>query len=564
MSLSAEAFGRLERLALHSHLREELGAPIYSILEFTAILLEDARRLDLHAAVEDLLRVQAAGKAFTTLIDSCIDLESHAHEGGIEQFCAGLRHDLRTPLNAIKGYGEMLIEDADTDGGEAQALVPDLQRIVTAVDHLLQIIPEIVRWDAPALADRAGSSQDAQVLVDSVVRTLGLEKPQDRLSTPGHILVVDDNLHNRQILSRRLERDGHRVTLAEDGLAALEAVKAESFDLILLDLMMPGLNGFEVLLHLKQDEALKSIPVIMVSALDEIGSIVRCIEYGAEDFLVKPFNPVLLRARIGACLEKKRLRDLEKLYLANVERELHTAAAIQAAILPAVFPSIAGVQGHGLMVPAKEVGGDFYDFIPLGEGRVGIAVGDASGKGLPAALLMAIARTLLRNTALFGLGPGECLTRINDLLASENDQAMFVTLFFGIIDSVAGTLTYANGGHPAPALLKAGEAVEWLPNTGGMVVGIVEGMQYGEACVRFDPGDRCFLFSDGVAEAINADEEEFSGERLFELLGSTASATPQELTQEVLARVSAFAGDTPQFDDITCVALRRTEFGAAS
>lgn len=558
MTHAGEVSAQLERTALHSHLRQELSAPVYSILEFVAILLEDARRLELHDVGEDLLRMQAAGQAFSALIDNCIDFERHARAEDLEQFCAALRHDLRTPLNAIKGYGEMLIEDADSiEGGTALALVPDLQQIVTAVSHLLQIIPQIVRSDAPAPAARAGSSQDANALVESVVRTLDLDQAPSRLLTVGHVLVVDDNLHNRQILSRRLERDGHRVTLAEDGLAALDALQNEAFDLILLDLMMPGLNGFEVLLRLKQDARLKAIPVIMVSALDEINSIVRCIEYGAEDFLTKPFDPVLLRARIGSCLEKKRLRDLEQLYLANVERELQTAARIQAAILPSVFPPTDGVEGHGLMVPAKEVGGDFFDFIPLGEGRVGIAVGDVSGKGLPAALFMAISRTLLRTTALFGLSPGECLMRVNDLLASENDQAMFVTLFFGIVDSSAGTLTYANGGHPSPVLLRAGGAAEWLPGTAGTVVGIAEGLQYREVCVAFEPGDQCFLYSDGVGEAINPDGAEFTNDRLFKLLARSTHQSPLALAEDILGQVNAFAGNTAQFDDITCVAIRR-------
>jgi phosphoserine phosphatase RsbU/P len=559
MTVPTDASGRLERVALQSHLRQELGAPVYSILEFAAILLEDARRLELHDARQDLLRVQAAGEALSALIDNCIDLERHAHEGDFEQFCATLRHDLRTPLNAIKGYGEMLLEDAVTGDGAVQALAPDLQQIVTAVNHLLEIIPQIVRSDTPTLASRAGSAQDANALVDSVVRTLDLEKPPGGPLTLGHILVVDDNPHNRQILCRRLLRDGHRVTTAEDGLAALEAVTRDTFDLILLDLMMPGLNGFEVLLHLKRSDQLKGIPVIMISALDEISSIVRCIEYGAEDFLNKPFDPVLLRARIGACLEKKRLRDLEQLYRANVERELQTAAGIQMGILPSVFPPVVGVNGHGLMVPAKEVGGDFFDFIPLGEGRVGIAVGDVSGKGLPAALFMAISRTLLRTTALFGLSPGECLTRVNELLASENDQAMFVTLFFGIVDSASGTLTYANGGHAWPLLMRAGKAAEWLPGTDGAVVGIVEGLKYQEACVPFEPDDLCFLYSDGVVEAIDPAGAEFTSERLFELLSPLAQHNPQAVAEAILEQVNAFAGHAPQFDDITCVAIRRVE-----
>lgn len=149
-----------------------------------------------------------------------------------------------------------------------------------------------------------------------------------------HVLVVDDNEVNRDLLSRRLKRQGHTVSMAVDGFEALEMMQSQSFDLVLLDIMMPQMNGYQVLETLKQDEQLRHIPVIMISAVDDIDSIVRCIELGAEDYLSKPFNPVLLKARINACLEKKRLRDQEQAYLKKLADEQEKSERLLLNILP--------------------------------------------------------------------------------------------------------------------------------------------------------------------------------------------------------------------------------------
>ena len=217
---------------------------------------------------------------------------------------AHLRHELRTPLNQIIGYSELLIDEAGDLGQDG--LVPDLKKIHAAGNRLLVLVNGMV--DGPAAVSAAVAAAPPEETpppdeVDGGVAAL------DR----GELLVVDDNEANRDILARRLERQGYSVTVAEDGARALDLLADRPFDLILLDILMPGLDGYQVLARLKASEALRHIPVIMISALDELASVVRCIEMGAEDYLPKPFNPVLLRARIGACLEKKRLRDREVL-----------------------------------------------------------------------------------------------------------------------------------------------------------------------------------------------------------------------------------------------------------
>jgi DNA-binding response OmpR family regulator len=239
---------------------------------------------------------------------------------------SSLRHELRTPLNAIIGYSEMLLEDAEHGGLED--LIPDLQKIRTAGRDLLAVINDIL--DSARTVDSKMDTRPS-MSQETIATTRSLENEADSvLADEGFLLVVDDDELNRDLLTRYLERQGHTIAVAENGRQALEMVKKHSFDMVLLDVMMPEMNGYQVLQRLKADATWWDIPVIMISALDEIDSVVRCIELGAEDYLPKPFDPVLLRARIGAGLEKKRLRDQEVEYLRKVTRLTDAAAAVEA------------------------------------------------------------------------------------------------------------------------------------------------------------------------------------------------------------------------------------------
>jgi adenylate cyclase len=284
---------RLER-AVAAFLRQEFGASVAAIIGFIDILIEDTREHELAAFARDLERMRAAAEQLSAQIAQAVDgLREGKHE------TARLRHDLRTPLNAIKGYGELLVEEAQDAGRDT--LLTDLGKVLDLADRLLGEIDRIGE-DPAARVDIVGTVLQAVKSLDDI-------SISDPNAVASHILVVDDIASNRDLLTRRLVREGYRVTLAENGVSALAMTAGESFDLVLLDLMMPGMNGFEVLCRLKADAGTRHIPVIMISALDELDSTVRCIEAGAEDYLPKPFNPVLLRARIGASLEKKRLVD---------------------------------------------------------------------------------------------------------------------------------------------------------------------------------------------------------------------------------------------------------------
>jgi adenylate cyclase len=285
---------RLER-AVVAFVQQEFGSSIAAILGFLEFLIEDAREQGHADFVPDLERMRAAGAQLSALIVQAVEPSLRDADA-----TARLRHEFRTPLNAIKGYGELLIEEIEESA--SNTLLTDLGKVIDLADRLLGEIDRIVETAAAPPLDIIGGVLQTIKPLDEVDIT-------DASAASSRILVVDDNVSNRDLLSRRLVREGYRVTAVESGEAALAIIAADSFDLVLLDMMMPGLSGFEVLCRLKAEARTRHLPVIMISALDELDSAVRCIAAGAEDYLPKPFNPVVLRARVGASLEKKRLLD---------------------------------------------------------------------------------------------------------------------------------------------------------------------------------------------------------------------------------------------------------------
>jgi class 3 adenylate cyclase/CheY-like chemotaxis protein len=327
---------RLSR-ALTAFLRQEAQAPATAITEFLDIIIEDARRLRLDPLLPDLNRMRRASVQLNAFVSSIIkDSSSDLLGETPEAFHRRLRHDLRTPLNAIKGYSELLIEDM-AERGETP-LRADLAKLKANADQLLGQIDAMValaRGQGDDLGDDGRTKQAA--IVADVLRTVAPLPANRTLSEAirsSSILVVDDNASNRDVLERRLTRRGHRVATAKDGASGLDLATTQQFDLILLDLILPEMSGFEVLRRLKATEQTSDIPVIVISALDELDSVVRCIEAGAEDYLSKPVNPILLQARVRSSLERKWLHDREKKFIGDLEQEKRRSEALLLNILP--------------------------------------------------------------------------------------------------------------------------------------------------------------------------------------------------------------------------------------
>jgi class 3 adenylate cyclase len=338
------------RDALLAHLRHDLRTPVNAILGYSEMLLEDEEPGHVRP---DLKNIQVAGRTLLSLINEILDPARLATSSAEEIEAAGerIRHDLRPPVHAILGYCETLIESSQAGGSGAD--VDDLKRIHGAGQKLLALIEDIVGFSvAGAPAGTAAQDTRISTLIEQAASSLrSLDEHERTANAGGRILVVDDNEINRDMISRRLVRQGYTPFTAQNGREALERLRAEPFDLVLLDILMPEMNGYQVLEQLKHDPGLRHIPVIMISALDEIDSVVRCIEIGAEDYLPKPFNPVVLRARIGASLEKKRLRDREVLYLQQIEEEKKRADELLHVILP--HDIVQELKANGFVAPRR-------------------------------------------------------------------------------------------------------------------------------------------------------------------------------------------------------------------
>lgn len=322
----------------------DLLTPTSTIMAYTEMLLEYAEKDETwQDFIPDLQKMLTAGEQLSSLITKLFSKKNSPNgELDLERFTSAIRHDLRTPINAIIGYGEMLLEDVNEETqSDASA---DLQKILTAARRLLTLIGDLSYFSkpdssAPKLPDKPPEPEKtvSPTLMDEVVRTLRTtpEHHTMDLTTPtASLLVVDDKESNRDLLMRRLNKQGFQVQVAENGLQALDMVRSENFDLVLLDIIMPKMNGYQVLAEMKADPKLSRIPVIMISALDEIDSVVRCIEMGAEDYLQKPFNQVILNAKISASLERKRLRDREYAFIKKLQIEQQKSEKLLLNILP--------------------------------------------------------------------------------------------------------------------------------------------------------------------------------------------------------------------------------------
>jgi sigma-B regulation protein RsbU (phosphoserine phosphatase) len=384
------------------------------------------------------------------------------------------------------------------------------------------------------------------------------------------ILIVDDEALNTDYLEQELEGADYETSTAANGQEALERVRSDPPDLILLDIMMPVMDGFEALRRLQADPETRHIPVIVISAASEVHSVVKGLELGAEDFLPKPFEPKILHARIGSSLEKKRLHDLEQVYLKGLQRELDIAREIQEGFLPSELPRVDGWELAAYFKSAREVAGDFYDAFVLPGGELVCLVGDVCDKGVGAALFMTLFRSLIRaaftedvfqpSSRMSWLSHAEHLRHVisstGRYVEHTHEQAnMFATVFAAVVDPRNGNAAYVNCGNE-PGLLASGtQPLVELPPT-GPVLGVIPGAQFEVRELTLREGDVLMAFTDGIPDARNRQGESFGTDRVRALL-KDGPQPPTALLERLHASLSDFIGSTEPFDDITVVALGR-------
>jgi sigma-B regulation protein RsbU (phosphoserine phosphatase) len=378
------------------------------------------------------------------------------------------------------------------------------------------------------------------------------------------ILVVDDEpdvpLLVRQRFRKEIQEKQMEFRFAGNGVEALEALDREpDIGIVLTDINMPEMDGLTLLSTLTGRGPLPK--AVIVSAYGDMDNIRVAMNRGAFDFVTKPIDFRDLQTTIEKTNQELLL--LRKAFetrdeLVGLRRELSIATLIQRSLLPRELP------GHGAdrrfdvfatMVPAREIGGDFYDYIRIDDHRVGFVVADVSGKGVGAAIYMAVSRTILRTVAVEGGHPGDCLRRLNTLLCADNDAGMFVTVWYGILDLETGELQYASGGHPPPFVVADG-GVRMFDMNGDMIVGLMEGEAYRVRRDRLAPGEYLVLYSDGVSEAMNEADECFSVEQLGEVLNQAPRESCRSIADAIFEAVTAHQGTARQSDDITILALR--------
>jgi len=384
---------------------------------------------------------------------------------------------------------------------------------------------------------------------------------------PNKILVVDDEpdleLLIRQKFRKKIQARDLDFVFAGNGLQALDRLQTDGeIDIVLTDINMPEMDGLTLLNFINERYPL--VRSVIVSAYGDMTNIRTAMNRGAFDFITKPIDfldfEITIDKTLREALAGKRA-ERDRGLLVNLQQELSVARRIQESILHRTFPPFPErkeFEMHAEMIPAREVGGDFYDFFFIDQDRLGFVIGDVSGKGVPSALFMAVSKTLLKATALTGLPPDKCLERVNRILYLESPAATFVSVFYGILDTRTGEVFYSNGGHNCPLVVRRDGRIESTRAAGGTVLAMLGNSTYDSARMLLEPGETLFLYTDGVSEATDHNEVEFAEHQMEQSLQRFREVSLTDGVRRVIDEVREFSAGAPQADDITVLALKRT------
>lgn len=382
------------------------------------------------------------------------------------------------------------------------------------------------------------------------------------------ILVVDDTKANRDILRILLKREGYAIIEATNGLEALEILEQQNPDLVLLDIMMPGIDGFEVCEKIKANPATQDLPVIFLSALTQTEQKVRGLDLGAADYVTKPFDKSEVKARVRTHLELRRLNlslaaanDVLRRQKEELDAELADAALIQRSLLPEPSYSESGLVIEWCIEPCASLGGDFVNIVPLAGRQVAVYLGDVSGHGVPSSLItMTVDRALTDDRALADAEgiprqPAQVLENL-DSSYSARQLEKHVTMFYCVVDLETWKVSYSSAAHPAAVLVRDGRVVS-THEEGGSVIGIGGMIPFDDAVLEMRPGDRLVAFTDGVTENQAPDGSFYGEERFYDFLAQHSATPTKELAQILLEELRTHRQDQPPQDDISVIVLER-------
>jgi len=383
-------------------------------------------------------------------------------------------------------------------------------------------------------------------------------------------LIIDDDPTTRELfgivfadLGGNLDSD---CAFAASDNEALEIIRSGAdFDIAFIAIDRDPISGMS-LFHQINDRTFR-VPRVALTSGTDLALIRSAMNQGAVDFLVKPigtddFSATL--ARVLETVERRRQNWNDRAEFSALKKEVDIAADIQQKILPSEFPEVPGYEFAARMRPAKSMGGDFYDIFAIPDGGTGIVVADVSGKGVPAAFYMAVARTLIRSVAMTpGVSPSDCLYQVNDLLCAHHISGMFVSVFYAVINPETSVVHFANGGHQLPFKGGVDCGPEELTGGHGVVLGIMPDMHYDEETVVLAPEDYLFVYTDGASEAFNENREPLGEDGLAEGLSHISEATAEEIVEHAIKTIDEFVGEADQHDDITSLVVRRNQIFTA-
>jgi len=366
-------------------------------------------------------------------------------------------------------------------------------------------------------------------------------------------LIADDQPDVLEALRLLLKNEGYQIEAVNSPAAVLDKLKSGPYDVLLMDLnytrdTTSGEEGLDLITRIQDID--KTLPVVAMTAWGSVELAVEAMQRGVGDFVLKPWENARLLHTLKRQIEKGQIKRTE---LRLEREEVEEARAIGAALLPRTIPEVAGLEIATTSQPLRTLGGDYFDVLELGDGKLGICIADVIGKGVPAALLMSNVQATVRTLASESLAPAELVTRLNQGVHRNTTPGKFVTFFYCVMDRNAGQVTYTDAGHCAPILVRASGEVVRL-DAGGAVLGIFPEWPYEQATVSLEPGDRLVLFTDGVTEASNSRDEEFGEERLAHLISALRDRGAHELKNRILQTVSSFTAGQAQ-DDATLVAV---------
>jgi len=380
------------------------------------------------------------------------------------------------------------------------------------------------------------------------------------------ILSVDDEpdleVLIRQKFRRKIRNGEYDFVFARNGVEALQVLdEHKDVAFILSDINMPEMDGLTLLDRVKELKR-PSLKTVMVTAYGDMANLRTAMNRGAFDFVNKPINFDDLDITIAKTLEQVEQVNLslrERDQLVSIQQDLNVAKNIQHSLVPSKFPAFPNRTEFDIfatMDAAKDVGGDLYDFFKIDDEKIGFVLGDVAGKGIPGAIFMALSRTIIRTTALKNIPTKDCMYESNNMICMESIDSMFVTLFYGILNTKTGEVHYTNAGHCPPYKLKTDGTIEKLPVTRNMALGVMEDLPYSTKTTKLEKGESIFVFSDGVTEAMNPIDKIYTDEKLENFLLNKNSHTPKEVCQTVVADVKLHANGAEQSDDITTLCIK--------